>query len=100
MVIIINSDNNVDTSAEFKTYFQGELEKDLRRFESYVTRYEVFFSDETSNKDTPGEIKCVIEARVKGKNPERVSNHADTPKAAFDGAVNKMKSVLDKVVSK
>lgn len=43
MDIIINSDNNVETSIEFKNYFKGELEQKLKRFDNYITRYEVFF---------------------------------------------------------
>lgn len=99
MEIIINSDHNVETTAEFKNYFEGELEKKLKRFEAYITRYEVFFSDESSNKDTINDHKCVIEARVKGKNPERVSANGDTTKKAFDSAVDKIRAVLDKVVA-
>lgn len=98
MDIIINSDNNVETSAEFKNYFREELEQKLKRFENYITRYEVFFSDESSNKDTQNDHKCVIEARVKGKNPERVSANADSTKKAFDEAIDRIKSVLDRVV--
>lgn len=98
MDIIINSDNNVDTSIEFKNQYREELEQSLKRFESYVTRYEVFFSDEASNKESIGDHKCVIEARVKGRNPERVSHNGDNAKVAFDGAVSKIRAVLDRVV--
>lgn len=98
MDIIINSDNNVETSIEFKNYFKGELEQKLKRFDNYITRYEVFFSDESSNKDTQNDHKCVIEARVKGKNPERVSANGDNPQSAFGAAIDKIKSVLDRVV--
>lgn len=98
MEIIINSDNNVETSIEFKEQYREELEKKLKRFESYITRYEVFFSDESSNKDTRNDHKCVIEARVKGKNPELVSANGDSAKEAFDGAIDKIRAVLDRVV--
>lgn len=57
-----------------------------------------FFSDESSNKDTQNDHKCVIEARVKGKNPERVSANGDNPQSAFGAAIDKIKSVLDRVV--
>ena len=98
MDFIINSDKNVESTLDFKNNFREELTHSLRRFDSYITRFEVFFSDESSNKNTQDDHKCVIEARMKGRNPERVSDNGNTPKEAFDGAVSKIKSVLDRVV--
>lgn len=98
MEILINSDNQVETTQATKDYFRDELAESLKRFDEHVTRFEVFFSDETSNKETVGDQKCVIEARMRGRNPESVSNHASSQKAAFDGAVNKIKTILTKVV--
>lgn len=99
MQTLINSDNNVEVNADFKNHFIEDLKYYLRRFENYVTRFEVFFSDESSNKETVNDHKCVIEARVKGRNPEKVSSNGNTPKEAFDGAIAKIKSVLDRVVN-
>ena len=99
MEIIINSDNEVKMDQAAKDYFRDEIQSSLKRFEDYVTRFEVFFSDESSNKDTPGDQKCVIEARLKGRNPESVSNNHSAQKAAFDGAVSKIRTVLDRVIA-
>ncbi len=98
MEVLINSDNNVESTVDFKNYFREDLKSSLSRFDNYVTRYEVFFSDESSNKETVNDHKCVIEARMKGRNPERVSDNGNTPKEAFDGAISKIKVVLDRVV--
>ncbi|MDO5616551.1 MAG: HPF/RaiA family ribosome-associated protein [Cruoricaptor ignavus] len=98
MDIIINTDNQVNFTQDKKDFYREDLQKSLKRFDEYITRYEVFFSDESSNKDTQDDQKCVIEARVKGKNPERVSHNASEEKAAFDGAVSKIRSVLDRVI--
>lgn len=100
MEIIINSDNEVKMDQAAKDYFRQELENSLGRFRDYVTRFEVFFSDESSNKDTQGDQKCVIEARLKGRSPEIVTSNASEQKAAFDGAVNKIKTVLDRTIEK
>lgn len=98
MEILINSDNHVETDQATKDYYRDELQNSLQRFEEYVTRFEVYFSDEASNKESEGDQKCVIEARIRGKNPERVINNNSSQKAAFDGAVDKIKKVLTKVV--
>ena len=99
MKIKINTDNHIKGSEEFKEEYKQLLAKSLSRFEEYVTRFEVYFSDENKAKKAVDDKKCVIEARVKGRNPESVSHNADTLKHAFDGALEKMKSVLAKVVS-
>lgn len=98
MEVLINSDNNVESSIDFKNDFREQLLHSLRRFDGYITRFEVFFSDESSNKETINDHKCVIEARMKGRDPERVSHNANSAKDAFNGAVDKMKTVLDRVV--
>lgn len=99
MDILINTDNIVEANQDFKDKFRADLEHSLRRFENYVTRYEVFFSDSSSNKDTPNDHQCVIEARIKGRDPERVSSKGDNYHIAFNEAVDKIKSVLDRVVA-
>lgn len=98
MEIKINTDNHIDGHQRFIDNFTNELEQSLKRFENYVTRYEVYFSDENGDKNTPDDKKCVIEARVKHKNIERVSHNASEVHQSFEGAVRKMKAVLDKVV--
>ncbi len=98
MDIKINTDNHIDGHQRFIDNYTNELEKAMARFENYVTHYEVYFSDENSDKNTPDDKKCVIEARVKHKNPDRVSHTASEIHQAFDGAVKKMKKVLEKVV--
>lgn len=100
MEILINSDNEVKMDQAAKDYFRAEVEDSLKRFGDHVTRFEVYFSDETSNKETQGDQKCVIEARLKGRNPEIVTSHGSAQKAAFDGAVSKIRTVLDRVVEK
>ncbi len=98
MEININTDNHIQGSEAFKEEYKQLLSKALERFDQYVTRYEVYFSDENKAKKATDDKRCVIEARVKGKNPESVSHNADTIKFAFDGAVDKIKSVLTKMV--
>ncbi|MFC6268997.1 HPF/RaiA family ribosome-associated protein [Frigoriflavimonas asaccharolytica] len=98
MDVKINTDNHIEGHQRFIDNYIMETEKALGRFDNYVTRFEVYFSDENSDKNTPDDKKCVIEARVKHKNPERVSHNASEIHQAFDGAVRKMKTVLDKVI--
>lgn len=98
MDIKINTDNRIDGHQRFIDNYTMELQKSMARFDNYVTTFEVYFSDENGDKSTPDDKKCVIEARVKHKNPERVSHNASEIHQSFEGAVKKMRTVLDKVV--
>lgn len=98
MDIKINTDNHIEGSQRFIDNYIKEIENSMARFDDHVTRFEVYFSDENSDKNTPDDKKCVIEARVKHKNPERVSHNASEIHQAFEGAVKKMRKVLEKVV--
>lgn len=98
MDIIINTDNHIKASQEFKDKYKDELKETLKRFENYVTRYEVYFSDENKGKSGPEDKKCVIEVRFKGREPESVTYFADTVAHSFNGAVEKIKSLLDRLV--
>lgn len=98
MEIIINTDNHIKGTQEFKEKYKAELSESLKRFEGYVTRFDVYFSDENKGKSGPDDKKCVIEARVKGREAESVTHFADTVAHAFSGAVDKLKSLLDRVV--
>lgn len=98
MDIKINTDNNIEGSQRFIDNFTNTLKESMARFDNYVTTYEVYFSDENGDKKMPNDKKCVIEARVKHKNPERVSHNASEIHQAFEGAMKKMKVVLEKIV--
>lgn len=101
MEVIINTDNVVEGKQDFKNYYAEELKVAMKRFDQYITRFEVYFSDENSGeKHSPKDKMCVIEARMRGKNPERVSNRDSENKKAFDGAVKKMRVVLERTIDK
>lgn len=97
MEIIINTDNHIVGTASFIEEYSALLKKSMHRFEPMVTRMVVFFSDENKAKKGTDDKKCVIEARIKSKNPETVTHNADTIKHAFDGAEEKMKALLSKI---
>lgn len=100
MEIKINTDNHIHVTEEHREEYRQMLHKSLARFDEYVTRCDIYFSDENNAKKAIDDKKCVIEARVKGRHEETVTYNADTLKHAFDGALEKIKAVLSKVVDK
>jgi len=100
MIVQINTDNNVEGHARLESYFSDELKKALSRFEDKVTRVEVHFGDENSDKTGVNDKRCLIEARPVNMNPVAVTNHSDTTEKAFQGALDKIKKVLDTTFEK
>lgn len=100
MTVQINTDNNVEGHARLKAYMAEELETALARFEDKITRLEVHFADENSDKFGINDKRCLIEARPNNMQPVAVTNHADTTEKAFQGALDKIKKVLETTFEK
>jgi len=95
MMILVNSDKNVVVDAALTSFVETEVNKVLGRFESQLTRVEVYLSDLNGNKPGLLDKRCQLEARPSGDGPVSVSDEADTIELAIRGAVNKMKRLLE-----
>lgn len=100
MKIQFNTDHNVSGGDRYSEYFSPIIESKLSRYDRYLTRIEVHLTDEDGKKHSQDEKKCVMEARVEHHQPVVVTNFADSHDKAIKGAVDKMKTALDKVVDK
>ena len=100
MIIQINTDKNVEGHERLESYFTDELKRVLSRFEDKVTRLEVHLGDENSEKSGINDKRCLIEARPEKMQPVAVTNYADTTEKAFQGALEKIKRVLDTTYEK
>ena len=100
MIVQINTDNNVEGNARLKAYIAEEVGTALSRFEDKITRLEVHLGDENSDKSGVNDKRCLIEARPINMQPVAVTNHADTTEKAFQGALDKIKKVLDTAFEK
>ncbi|MXN92114.1 HPF/RaiA family ribosome-associated protein [Flavobacterium sp. Sd200] len=101
MNVTINTDNHITGSDRMENYFSEVLHNSLKRFEDKITSIEIHLTDENgSEKSSPDDKKCVIEARVNGMPPQVVSNHAPSVELAIKGAADKMKKLLDHAFDK
>ncbi len=94
MQIQINTDNHIEHTERMETYFTELLETGLKRFEEKITRIEVHFGDENSDKFGNKDKRCLIEARMEHLQPVAVTHHDATIERAFGGALEKVKKVL------
>ncbi len=100
MQIQINSDKNINITSELKQDYKAKTEKRLGRFENFITRIEVHFSDENSEKSGLNDKRCLIEARMENRQPIIVTDTSDVIEKSFSEALNKMRRKLDSIVGK
>ncbi|CAN5409103.1 hypothetical protein BH09BAC1_BH09BAC1_07070 [soil metagenome] len=100
MIIQFNTDNNITGSEEVSAQLTTLISDKLSRFSSKLTRVEVHLVDENGDKGGQNDIRCVLEARVEGRQPIAVTSHGNSKKEAVDGAIHKLKSALDSVLGR
>lgn len=100
MTIQFNTDNNVSGSKELTAPLTALISDELNRFSSHITRIEVHLTDENGDKDSPNDKRCMLEARLEGKQPIAVTEFADTHQQAVEGAIDKLKAALETIVGR
>ncbi|PWS29072.1 hypothetical protein DHW03_04355 [Pedobacter yonginense] len=100
MTIQLNTDKSLTIHQEYETKIQTQITDALSRFNDLITRLEVHLSDENGSKDGLDDKRCLLEAKIAGKEPIAVTNFGDTYDLAITGALTKMKSALEKVAGK
>lgn len=100
MDIQVNTDHNIDGSAELNTYIDTTLSTVFRRLSVAITRIEVHLSDENAGKKGVNDMRCLLEARVSNHQPIVVTHHAETIYDAIEAASGKLLRALDSMAGK
>ncbi len=100
MTIQFNTDKTINGSEKHNAFFTSLLSEGLKRFSAYITRLEVHLSDENGKKDGLNDIRCLIEARLEGRQPIAVTNIANTHEQAVEGAMDKLKASLETIIGR
>lgn len=101
MHIQINTDKNVSGHEARAQSISETLTRILSRFDEQITRVEVHLSDENSaTKSGAPDKRCLLEARIAGRQPSSVSEHANTAEQAVVGAAHKMVRLLESELGK
>ncbi len=96
MYIQINTDHNIEGHQALNAQVSGVVESALSRFSDDITRVEVHLSDVNSNKKGgDDDMRCMIEARIKGRQPIAITHQAATVDQVVDGAVDKLVSLIE-----
>ncbi len=100
MIIQFNTDNNVKGSEKLEAKMEAILTDKLSRFSSNLSRIEIHLSDENADKEGQDDKRCLLEARIEGKQPIAVSDQANTHEQALNGAIEKLKAALDSILGR
>ena len=100
MTIQLNTDKNLTIHQEYEDKIQAQITESLSRFSDLITRLEVHLSDENGSKDGLEDKRCLLEAKIVGKEPIAVTNLGNTYDLALNGAITKLKSKLETIAGK
>ena len=101
MQIQMNTDGNIEGHEALATQVSSTVESALNRFSDHITRVEVHLSDENSNKKGGNDdMRCVMEARLEGRQPIAVTHQAATVDQAVDGAADKLTSLIESTLGR
>ena len=100
MQIQFNTDHNIPGTEKLADRVRTVVEASLGRYADRITRVEIHVSDENGDKSGQYDKRCMLEARLAGRQPTAVTHHAATVDLAVDGAVEKLMRSLDSTLSR
>ncbi|MGA7240109.1 MAG: HPF/RaiA family ribosome-associated protein [Bryobacteraceae bacterium] len=100
MQIEVNTDHNIAGHEALAARVSGVVESALSQFSEHITRVEIHLSDESSHKSTPNDKRCVMEARLEGRQPVAVTDHAATVDEAVNGAAHKLARLIESTLGR
>ena len=100
MTIQLNTDKNLTIHQEYEEKINGIITASIGRFEDLITSVQVHLSDENGSKDGLDDKRCLLEARIAGKESIAVTNLGNNYDLAISGALHKLKSKLETIAGK
>ena len=101
MQIQMSTDGNIEGHEALATQVRSVVEGALDRFSDHITRVEVHLSDENSGKKGGNDdIRCVMEARIEGRQPIAVTHQAATVDQSVDGAAEKLTRLIESTLGR
>jgi ribosome-associated translation inhibitor RaiA len=91
----INTDHTIESDEALAAWVIGLVESALVRSSDRITRVEVHLSDENGHKSGQNDKRCLMEARLEGRHPIAVTEHAATLDRAVSGAAEKLVRMIE-----
>ncbi|WP_041676442.1 HPF/RaiA family ribosome-associated protein [Ramlibacter tataouinensis] len=100
MQVQVNTGNGVESKESLERWATDHLQEALSRFEQDITRVEVQLFDENRGKGGSADKRCMLEARLTGREPVVVHHHGENQDACFRGATRKLLHALEHTLGK
>lgn len=100
MQIHVHTDDNIEGGEALADQVEAVVKKALDRFSDQITRVEVHLGDENSEKGGQADKRCMMEARLEGRPPTAVTNHAPSLEMAIAGAADKLHKVIESTMGR
>ncbi len=100
MQIQINIDHNIEGREAMSEHVTHIVQRTMNRLSDHITRVEVHINDEKSSKGGLHDRRCMMEARLEGRQPVSVTDHARTFHQAIDGAAEKLVRMIDSTLGR
>ena len=101
MQIQVNTDSNIQSSDTLIASVTSEVEGSLERFDEWLTHVSVYLRDENSDKKGgDDEMRCMMEARIEGRQPIAVTHQAASLDQAVDGAADKLTRLIESTLGR
>ena len=101
MQVLVHTDSNIEGSQALAQHVETVVAGTLERFSDQITRVEVRLTDENSSqKDSANDKRCVMEARLAGQQPIIVSDQGASLDQAIDGAMDKLERTLNRTIER
>jgi hypothetical protein len=100
MQIQLNTDQHIQGSESLGEWVDRELKDKLGRFRETITRIEVHLSDVNGSRSGTADKRCLLEARLAGRQPVAVSHDAAKVADAVHGAAEKLTRALDSTLGR
>ena len=100
MQILVNTGHNIKGGDLLIQYVKGLLDDSLNSFKDEVTRVEVHISDENGDKGGDDDLRCTMEARIRGLQPIAVTHNDENIDLAITGATDRITRSVRKTLEK
>ena len=91
----LNTDANIEGDDRLAEVAEQTVASALGHLTNRLSRIEVHLADVNAAKGGTDDIRCTIEARPEGMQPQTVTHHDATVEAALRGGAKKIRSLLD-----
>jgi ribosome-associated translation inhibitor RaiA len=100
MIVQFNTSGNVNGKETLTAPFIDLIKDEFVRFSEHITRIEAHLTDENGHKGGSNDKRCVLEARIEGRQPIAAEGRADTYQQAVDAAIDKLHAALNTIFGK